>query len=162
MNEERYIAVNSFWKNNPEYLKIAVLLSKISELAVYIIYPVFVSYLFAAGNSFAVTSVIDCGLGFIAVSAVRFFINAKRPYEVYGIPPIVKKDTEGRSMPSRHAFSAAVIAVNILAVCLPLGIAVSLLAVIICALRILLGLHFIKDVAVGVLSGLGMGLLVFI
>ena len=48
--------------------------------------------------------------GFIIVTVVRTWINRKRPYEIFELPSVIPKDTKGHSWPSRHVFSAAVIA----------------------------------------------------
>ena len=47
---------------------------------------------------------------FIVVSFFRKCIDAQRPYVKYNITPLVKKDKEGESMPSRHVFSITIIA----------------------------------------------------
>lgn len=103
-----------------------------------------------------------CGVGLVAVSLLRIRINATRPYEKFGFTPLIKKESKGRSFPSRHAFSAAIIAFNIGAVYLPLGIAVGVIALVIAALRVVLGVHFIKDVVFGILAGILLGAIALI
>ena len=44
---------------------------------------------------------------FIVVSLIRTRINEPRPYEVEDIIPLIKKDTKGKSMPSRHVLSVS-------------------------------------------------------
>ncbi len=53
-------------------------------------------------------------LGFVTLTIVRRIINRPRPYEVDGIPPLIEKDTSGKSFPSRHVFSAYMIALTFL------------------------------------------------
>ena len=48
----------------------------------------------------------------MVVSVSRKIINEPRPYEKYGVPPVLDKDTSGKSFPSRHVFSVFVIAVT--------------------------------------------------
>lgn len=162
MNKENYIALLNFWDKKQGLLKFAIALSKVAEGAVYAAYPLFILYLLANENDFWIKSVLVCGIGFIAVSLARYFINASRPYEVYGAEPPLKKDTSGKSMPSRHAFSAAVIAINIGIVFQTLGVVFFLLAIIIAFLRVVLGVHFIKDVTVGTIIGAMVGLIALI
>ena len=156
MTKERYIAQMCFWQSRKKLLRAASAIQKLAEITVYIIYPLFVTYLFIKGDIVWLYSMLDCGLGFIAISILRKLLNKPRPYEKYEMAPAVKKDTKGCSFPSRHAFSAAVIAVNICAVYGAVGLVVLALAIIIAVLRVLLGLHFVKDV----LSGLAIGILV--
>ena len=162
MTKERYFALLNFWGAREKLLQVAIFLQNIAEGAVYAAYPLFLLYLIANENPFWIRSVLVCGTGFIAVSLARYFINASRPYEVYGAESPLKKDTRGKSMPSRHAFSAAVIAVNIGIVFQALGVAFFLLALLIAFLRVVLGVHFIKDVTVGIIIGTATGLIALI
>ena len=41
--------------------------------------------------------------GFVILSLFRKKINHPRPYETWGISPLLEKDSSGQSMPSRHA-----------------------------------------------------------
>lgn len=94
------------------------------------------------------------GLPFFAVSLLRKVINAPRPYELSELFEIPPKDTKGRSFPSRHAYSAFSVLVPFLAVNTELGIGFLVIAVLMCIARVLLGYHFIRDVAAGGLMGL--------
>lgn len=162
MTKEKYIALMNFWQDHKKLLSLAAVTQKSAELAVYIVYPLFISYLTIKGDMMWLYSLLICGLGFAAISLLRKLLNRPRPYEKYGIGPAVKKDTKGCSFPSRHAFSAAVIAVNIFAVYEIFGIIVLALALIIATLRVLLGFHFIKDVVLGIASGLLIGSFIFL
>ena len=70
----------------------------------------------------------------------------------------------GRSFPSRHVFSAFLIGMLWCIYSVPLGIAAMLLGTYIALERVLLGIHFPRDViagaAIGVLSGL-VGILIW-
>lgn len=162
MTKERYIALMDFWKARPKLLSTAGVIQKFLELAVYIIYPLFILYLLIKGDRFWIYSLLDCGVFFVAISVLRKFLNKPRPYEEYGVLPAVAKDTKGCSFPSRHAFSAAIIAVNLLAVIPWAGIIILCFAVIISALRVLLGLHFVRDTVCGLILGILLGLPVFL
>ena len=72
--------------------------------------------------------------------------DQKRPYVVYDFTPLIVKEKKGQSMPSRHVFSAFVIAMSALYICIPLGIFMMLLAVIMAFERVICGVHFPKDV----------------
>ncbi len=94
-------------------------------------------------------------------SLARAMINARRPYEVLDIEPLVPKDTEGKSFPSRHVFSAGVIAMAFLFVSLPLGIIYTIVALVVAATRILTGVHWFRDVIAGIAVGFGAGIIGF-
>ena len=89
--------------------------------------------------------------GFIIVTVVRAWINRKRPYEIFELPSVIPKDTKGHSWPSRHVFSAAVIAFTFWFVCPAVGIVFLLMTVAIAWIRVVSGVHFISDVVAGFL-----------
>lgn len=96
--------------------------------------------------------------GFIIVTAMRALINRKRPYETFELTPVIPKDTKGHSWPSRHVFSAAVIAFTFLFVCPTVGILFLLMTVVIAWIRVVSGVHFISDVVAGFLFAAGFSL----
>ncbi len=51
-------------------------------------------------------------VSFTLLSVFRKAYSAPRPYEVFSIQPLLKKETVGKSFPSRHVFSAFVIAMT--------------------------------------------------
>ena len=69
------------------------------------------------------------------------------------------KDKKGSSMPSRHVFSATIISVSVFFMLPVLGISLFLIALAIAVLRVVLGVHFIKDVIVGAVVGIVFGIL---
>ena len=96
-------------------------------------------------------------IGFIFVSGVRDIINAPRPYELYDFYKKKPKGKSAKSFPSRHAYSAFAIALTLFSVHTALGIAFVFLAVTMCVCRVLLGIHFIRDVVCGALLGITAG-----
>ena len=88
-------------------------------------------------------------LGYVIVTVLRRVINRPRPYEVYDFYTVKPKGKIGQSFPSRHCYSAFVISTLSWLVS-PLVFAALLLAAIIIALtRVLLGIHFVRDVVCG-------------
>ena len=85
------------------------------------------------------------------LTVVRAWINRKRPYEIFELPSVIPKDTKGHSWPSRHVFSAAVIAFTFWFVCPAVGIVFLLMTVAIAWIRVVSGVHFISDVVAGFL-----------
>ncbi len=161
MNKENYLKLAEKLNNRAGLLKGLIITQKLMETAVYIIYPLFLLVMLLTHNDLWWKSATVCGLGFIAVSLIRRRLNLPRPYEVYDTEPLLKKDKKGCSFPSRHAFSATIIAVNVAAFCLPWGIVLFTVALAIAALRVVLGVHFIKDIAAGLALGAVLGLVVW-
>lgn len=159
MNKERYQKTMVWLENHPRLTKFFILTEKFCELFVYIVYPTFLTYLAYHNPPFFLRSTLICFIPFVLVSVLRKVLNAKRPYEVYGVSAAMKKDKKGSSMPSRHVFSAVIISVNFFFVFPILGVICGILALIMAVLRVLLGVHFIRDVAVGALVGIVFGLL---
>ena len=91
---------------------------------------------------------VTCAV-FVSGTGLRAVINRPRPYEALGFAPLFPKDTVGKSMPSRHSFSAAVIAAAAWAVWPPLGMAGAVFALLIALTRVLSGVHYPSDVLAG-------------
>lgn len=100
---------------------------------------------------------------FVVVTVVRSIINRPRPFEKLGFSPInfANKQKNGKSFPSRHSASAAVIAMACMSLLPWLGWVMVILALIVAASRVLSGMHYISDVAVGLAFGLIVGIIGF-
>ena len=162
MTEKGYKKFIDFFDRHQKLKGAAIITQKSLEMLMYIVYPLFILHLFFTGNDFWWKSLIVCGAGFLAVTFLRKRINAQRPYDKYGFEPTLKKDKKGCSFPSRHAFCAAIIAVNVGIIWLHAGIILGAIALLIAALRVILGVHFIRDVAFGVFCGVLIGLIALI
>lgn len=99
---------------------------------------------------------------FFGITIFRKLYNAKRPYEVYPIAPLIKKNKQGQSFPSRHTASAFIIAMAFLYINIPSGCVMLLLSLCIAVMRVLAGVHFIKDVAAAGLISIFAGILFFV
>ena len=100
--------------------------------------------------------------GFVILSLFRKKINAPRPYEEWTIKPLLDRDSPGRSMPSRHVFSATIISMACFHASLSLGIILLVLSAFLGIVRILGGVHYPKDVVVGYACGLAWGVIFFL
>ncbi|MDE7328090.1 MAG: phosphatase PAP2 family protein [Lachnospiraceae bacterium] len=90
---------------------------------------------------------------FLAVSVFRHFVNFARPYEKEGIVPLIQKEKQGHSFPSRHAASAGMVAAVWMAYSRPAGILFLAVGILIAVSRVLAGVHYVKDVLAGGVSG---------
>lgn len=106
--------------------------------------------------------VIATGVPFVLVGVVRHLIGAKRPYEIYAFYGECPKrrllgngETKGgsASFPSRHAYSAFAVSATFVYVLPPLGAIMLFLSTLMCAARVLLGIHFVRDVLAGAIIG---------
>ena len=100
--------------------------------------------------------------GFVILSLLRKKINAPRPYEEWGIKPLLDRDSPGQSMPSRHVFSASIISMACLHASLSVGLILLILSAILGLVRVLGGVHYPKDVVVGYICGLVWGMIFFL
>ncbi len=153
MTEQRYHAVQAWFRARPAALKALLLGNKLLSAAVYIAYIGMVLYLLLKGDARLWRVIIVPAVVFLGGTALRAWLNFPRPYEVYHTPSLDNKDRAGQSFPSRHMFSASVLAVCAFWLWPPLGWAMLGIAAILAPLRVLVGVHFIRDVVAGVVLG---------
>lgn len=104
-------------------------------------------------------SLLVPALSFAAVSLLRIMINRKRPYEVEDIGEILPQKRDGRSFPSRHVFSAAIIAATFAPMSLLASVILFVSAMVLAAVRVLGGVHYVSDVVAGLIFGIFFGIL---
>ncbi len=128
----------------------------------YILYPLLIIYIVLFKREDVLKFILVPGISFVVLSLVRRLIKRKRPYEVYDFKPMIKKETSQNSMPSRHVFSAVLIAMCYLYYSMELGIILLILAFVSATIRVIGGVHFISDVLVGYVCGVLCCLLLFV
>ena len=131
---------------------------RLLSLVSYVFYPVLLVCVFAAGHPDAWKAAAVPGAGFVLLSIVRAEINAPRPYETFEAVPVIEKDTKGKSFPSRHVFSAFIIAFTAAWYYPGAGFVLAVCGTALAATRVLGGVHFIRDVAAGAAAGIGLGM----
>lgn len=94
---------------------------------------------------------------FVFVTVLRAALNRPRPYEVFSAEPLIEKDTEGHSFPSRHVASAFAIAAASLLYDSRIFLLLAVFGAVIAFLRVAGGVHFLKDVLAGAAIGAGIG-----
>ncbi len=152
MNKETYKKMTAPFRENTRAAKKLEIINKIATYTVFIAYPIFVLYLFFSASPSLACAIIAPLDGFIVVSVFRYLVNRPRPYEKFNLPPVIPKDTHGKSFPSRHVFSAFIIAFTMI-ICAPtvslfwfIGIILVIIAVVIAVVRVISGVHYISDV----------------
>ena len=138
------------------YAKVLEGLNKLITRTFYLLFPIFLIWVILS------TTVLIMGGGFFLLSLGRSLYNRPRPYQTWAIQPLIKKDSLGKSFPSRHVFSATVIAMLALTLNPWLGGAMLFLAGALAFLRVLGGVHYPSDVLAGYAIGILLGLLLYL
>ncbi len=159
MNKEIYIKLMNYWQEHKRFCKSMIAVEKAAEIIVIISYIALLFYSLYGDIGFALRSAVTSIIALYICTLLRFVINARRPYQVYEALPAMNKDTKGQSFPSRHLTSVAVISISMLYMGVAFGCVFFALMLIMGALRVLLGVHFVRDVTVGAAIGLVIGIL---
>lgn len=159
MTKEQYEAWSAPFKRRTAGVRMLFLADKMITVLVFVSYPLLLLYLASVSNWKELSGCICIpAASFLLVSLFRRKYSAPRPYEALDIRPLIPKETKGRSFPSRHVFSVFMIGMTYLAVIGPFGLVIMALGVVMAFIRVIGGVHFPKDVAVGALSGIFFGL----
>lgn len=188
MTRERYINMLNMVRSNAPLFVFVKYGGKLLSLVSYVVYPLMLVWLFYRGHAEllmhyggpsedmnvvagipanamgmrpAIEALIIPAVGFLLLSIYRAKVNAPRPYEVFDTPPLVVKNTRGNSFPSRHVFSAFIIATTAIQFFPALGVILYICGVLLAVTRVLAGVHFPKDVVAGALTGIALGLIGF-
>lgn len=164
MKEEQYKFLSEFFTAGKSRSNTIKALHDILPAIMIFFYPMQLLYLLFTGGvkSEVFIKVLLVPLSvLILVTAIRYVINAKRPYEVYNYTPAVKKETKGKSFPSRHTASAFIIALAFLYVDAKVGVVMLFIATAIGITRVLSGVHFVRDVIGGALISILIGSICF-
>lgn len=137
------------------------LTNRVLTITGYIAYPVLLIALAVWQPSLLTREILVPAIGFVAVSVFRNLYNAPRPYEVSGKPPLIPKSTKGKSFPSRHTFCMFMIAMGWLRWIPVVGMALISCGCIMAVMRVMLGVHYPKDVIAGALIAILFGIIGF-
>lgn len=153
MNKDTYTSMIN-WIKQQSGLALAIrTANKLLTAVVYVSFIIFVLWLII-NNGKWINVLIITGVPFVCLSVVRKMIGRKRPYEIYGIEPLIEREKKGDSFPSRHIFSAFVIATTMGFINIYLGIAIGIIGLLVAILRVIGGVHFISDVMAGMILGI--------
>ena len=153
MTSERYEKLVAPLRRHPRAVAALAGVNQALTALCYTVYPLLLLFLLGERDARFWRCLLVPAVSFAAVTLFRSACNAPRPYE-QGIDALLKKKRTGHSFPSRHVFSAVMIAVTaaylLPALSVPLFVAAALLALI----RVLGGIHYPRDVVCGALFAL--------
>lgn len=158
MSRETYKNRMEFFEARPGLRRVLIAADKVLTRISYIAYPLLLVWLAVQKDPQLLRAVLVPGISFVILSCFRYLYCAPRPYEVYGIPSAVPKNTKGKSFPSRHVFSAFIIGMTFLRFLPGAGAVLLVLGAVMAVLRVAGGVHFPKDVLAGAVFGLVCGL----
>ena len=161
MTKEQYIKITQTLRNDPEKTKRVVNMNQLLTGVVFMVYPLYMAVLYGEKDPKLLKVILVPAISFVLVTIFRKIVNAPRPYEKFEIPPVIDKDTKGKSFPSRHVFSVFIIAVTIFYSHPGPGIVIGLIGVAMAIIRVLGGVHEVRDVVAGAVIGLVCGILGF-
>lgn len=153
MTRDLYRKMTQPFREQPKRAKSLHRANRILTAIVFVAYPVLLVWLYFRMPQNLVRSILVPLDGFIIVSVFRYLVNRRRPYEAFELAPVIPKDTSGKSFPSRHVFSAAIIAFTFLATpgMNALGILLIFCTIGIAVIRVISGVHYISDVIAAIL-----------
>ena len=151
-----YERVRPFFVTHPYYLSLLKWTNRLVTLLMPLLYfyVLWAAYLKASKTWIVRAYLLVPAIGFIVLSVIRKRMNWPRPYELGTFPPLLNREGKGSSMPSRHVFSAAIISTVAWGVHPLLSVLGLSLALLLAGVRVLAGVHFVRDVVVGFLSAI--------
>lgn len=161
MTKETYIKMTDGFRGNQKRRKAIIAADSILTKIAYFAYPILLAVLYLEKEPQLLRTVLVPGVSFAAVSVFRYLYCAPRPYEVFDVPPVIPKDTKGKSFPSRHVFSIFIIAMTFLWHVPWIGALIGAAGIFMAVVRVLGGVHFPKDVIAGAVLGVLSGLIGF-
>lgn len=159
MTAEGYNRITKWFRVSPKRVMGLKLANCLITGATYLAYVLMLLWLFVHQDGRFFRIVVTTGISFIALSFFRTYLSYPRPYEALDIQPLIPKNKQGKSFPSRHVFSIFVIAVSLYYLQPVVGTVFLAEGVVLAGIRVIAGFHFPKDVVVGAVCGILAGIL---
>ncbi|MFV0466076.1 MAG: phosphatase PAP2 family protein [Lachnospiraceae bacterium] len=161
MKQETFEYLARPFRENAAYKKALNIVNQTLTTVIFISYPAYLALLLMQKDPALLRCILVPGITFLLVTMFRMLVSAPRPYEIYSLEPLIKRDAAGKSFPSRHVFSIFIIAMAFLYTQPLIGIVTLFAGILLAAVRVISGVHFPKDVLAGALLGIGLGLIGF-
>ena len=163
MTHERYLRMTNATRRMLARLPFGERLLRLPTLLCALIYLFALSGLMLTRDARLLRAMLVPAACFCVCTVLRPLIGRQRPYDRFNIAPVGRyKPGKGKSMPSRHAASAAAIAFAVIYIVPSPWVAAAMiaLAIVIALLRVVSGQHYPSDVIAalllsGVLSVVG-------
>ncbi|MBQ2319907.1 MAG: phosphatase PAP2 family protein [Lachnospiraceae bacterium] len=162
MNREKYLRVMSCISSKKYGTLSVKIAGKLLTYITGIIYMLTILSLLYGRDTRVIKVILVPAVSFILLSVFRHLYNAERPYEKYGFEPLIHKDTKGKSFPSRHVFSIYMCGSAVMYIIPSAGVIIYIMGLFLAVIRVVTGVHFIKDVCAGALAGVICGIIGFI
>lgn len=159
MSAHFYEKLNAFAAKNRYLSAFVRITDKVLVIGISLSYLLLLISLFAGRSDRSLASLLIPAISFVFVSLIRYLIDRARPYDKLHLQEILNARKKGRSFPSRHVFSASVIAATFYPICPAVSIALFAAAVLLAFCRVVGGVHYISDVFVGLALGAAVGVL---
>ena len=154
MTREQYVRMTTRMRALSNRLPGGVNAFKVPTYLCAIAYSAALFHLMLTRDARLVRALIVPAVCFFLVTALRPVIGKQRPYDRFGAPPVGEYEPgKGKSMPSRHAASAAAIAFAVawLYPVWPVMLGMGVLCALVASLRVLCGRHDVSDVLAALL-----------
>lgn len=161
MKAERFPALLAALRRRPALAALVIWANQLLPLPAYLLYPAGAVWLLWQRDPRLVRYLLAPAAVLVLGSGLRRALRAPRPYQLADYVPLVHRGKTDDSFPSRHLFSASVIAVAFWYLCPPLGAALTAAALLLAPARVLAGVHFPRDVLAGLALGFAGGWLGF-
>lgn len=164
MKKETYIKMTQPFRKHQGMARALHRINQFCTRMMYLAYPLLLGYLLFQKDEKFFQAFCVPAVSFVLLSLVRKKINRQRPYEKFNLLPVIKKETKGNSFPSRHVFSATMIAMTFLLLS-PwqlLGVVFLALSLLLAVVRVVSGVHFISDVIAGMLVAILIGVVGYV
>jgi membrane-associated phospholipid phosphatase len=164
MTEERLNKIHGYFRTHDKAFFFLRIIYKYLPILIYLLYPLLLLNTFYCMVKFGnvedfINTLVIPAVTFLSVTALRILINKPRPYEAMDITPLFPKDTVGKSFPSRHSASIFSIAMASFTFSTAVGVTLLIIGVIMCASRVIAGVHYISDVTAGAVFAILLALL---
>ena len=161
---ESYARLRAFFPEGSRRLLLLRFLYSCLSVPVYCAYPAMLVILWQAKDERLLRALLVPAAAFAVCTVLRKVLNRPRPFELEGFEPLIGTHSGGEGFPSRHAASAVVIAMAAWYAAPGMGAALTVIAALICIVRVVAGVHHPVDVLAGaalslVLGGVGFWLL---
>ena len=159
MTRETYRKMTGYFLQDDKRIRRIIWANRILTGIVFVSYPLYLISLLIKRDTLLPQAVVVPAVSFVVVTLFRKIVNEPRPYEKYDLPPVIDKDTRGKSFPSRHVFSVFVIAVTVSVRNPAAGCALALIGILIAVIRVIGGVHTVWDVMAGAVVGIISGVI---